>query len=278
MRIRGPMFGLVAPLFGILACGGQIDTSLGGGGSGSSGGGSGSSGSGTGSSSGSESGSGGSGISTSGGGSGSSTSGGGSGASSGARPACPAPYAVNDGRSCAVPNLICPTTSPGNDCSGQPIAAPSCACLSGTWTCPHPTGSLPVCPVNCPPPAQVQPGAYCSLPTGTGCQGTTSYTGCGGKAITVATKCTCDMTKGPGTGIAQWICPPIPLPACPDASLPACPDPTTLFDGTKCPSEGAQCPGNPLSCDGAIFYDAFVCKGGVFVTTATTTCGDGGLG
>jgi hypothetical protein len=51
-----------------------------------------------------------------------------------------------------------------------------------------------------------------------------------------------------------------------------------VFDGTKCPSEGAQCPGNPLSCDGAVFYDAFVCKGGVFVTTAATTCGDGGLG
>jgi hypothetical protein len=266
MRSRGPIFALAAPLLGVLACGGQIDTGLIGGGSGSSGGGSGSSTSGTGSSSGSESGSGGSGISTSGGGSGSS----GSPGSSGARPSCPAPYTVNSGRSCAVPNLVCPTTSPGNDCSGRPIAAPSCACSSGTWTCPPSAGSLPVCPVSCPPPAQVQPGAYCSLPSGTGCQGTTAYTGCGGTAITMATKCACASN-------GQWSCPPIPLPACPvDASLPACPDPTTLFDGTKCPSEGAQCPGNPLSCDGAIFYDAFLCKGGVFVTTATTTCGDGG--
>src|SRR5260370_37346405 len=69
----------------------------------------------------------------------------------------------------------------------------------------------------------------------------------------------------------------MPLPVCAVGSaLPSCPDPKLVFDGTKCPSEGAQCPGNPLSCDGAIFYDAFVCKGGVFVTTAATTCGDGG--
>jgi hypothetical protein len=97
--------------------------------------------------------------------------------------------------------------------------------------------------------------------------------------MTVATKCSCEYSKGPGAGIAGWSCAVMPLPGCAvDASLPACPDPKLVFDGTKCPSEGAQCPGNPLSCDGAIFYDAFVCKGGVFVTTAATTCGDGGLG
>jgi len=36
------------------------------------------------------------------------------------------------------------------------------------------------------------------------------------------------------------------------------------------------CAGNPTWCDGARFYDALQCSGGVWVTTAATVCADAG--
>jgi len=56
-----------------------------------------------------------------------------------------------------------------------------------------------------------------------------------------------------------------------------CPDPKSILDGTKCFTPPDQvCAGNPAWCDGALFYDAFQCSGGIWTTTATTICGDGG--
>jgi hypothetical protein len=40
---------------------------------------------------------------------------------------------------------------------------------------------------------------------------------------------------------------------------------------------GAECPGNPQVCDGAVFYDALQCNGSTWITLAATQCGEGGI-
>ena len=66
--------------------------------------------------------------------------------------------------------------------------------------------------------------------------------------------------------------------ACPPAAG-GCPDPQSVEQGVSCYSPGLQCPGNPNYCDGALFYDAFECDGGLWNDIAVTGCPqDGGSG
>jgi hypothetical protein len=57
---------------------------------------------------------------------------------------------------------------------------------------------------------------------------------------------------------------------------PGCPRAATLRAGMPCSSSGELCPGNPLTCDGIVDYDALQCDGTAWVTVAATVCGDGG--
>lgn len=164
MHIRGLLFCSVALVFGALACGGQT------GGAGPSGGGSRGLGD------------------ASGGGSDGTASNILGPVSSAARLACP-PYGVDDGQSCSVPDLICPTTVQTYDCvAGRSIEGATCACLNGTWTCAH---SISACPAldsgpdsnsePTPPPnlsASCDPRASLGPPWGDGGSGCTVGLAC----------------------------------------------------------------------------------------------------
>jgi hypothetical protein len=61
-----------------------------------------------------------------------------------------------------------------------------------------------------------------------------------------------------------------------DAPPVECPPPAAVGVNVGCYAQqaGLQCPGNPQLCDGTVFYDALECNGSVWVTLATTFCGD----
>jgi len=115
--------------------------------------------------------------------------------------------------------------------------------------------------MSCPTTDSVKAGSPCNLPIGTQCKATFLY--CGAMMLG---SCACEKSV--------WVCPQLPACGMDASAPPTCPDPTIVIDGTKCPSPGLQCKGNPTSCAGDMYYDALECgASGLWTTLAATQCG-----
>jgi hypothetical protein len=122
-------------------------------------------------------------------------------------------------------------------------------------------------PPMCPIAATIQNGDACTQ-RGLLCQSASPIYACTTQMVVGYQACTCLM--------GNWVCGPR---ACVDAGgpPPPCPLPRLVNSGVSCPSAGQQCPGNPRSCHGAIFNDAFQCSTmGTWTLLAATNCPDGG--
>jgi hypothetical protein len=96
--------------------------------------------------------------------------------------ACPAPSSVALGLPCRVASQVrCPSAISVSFCDGELLVPGSCACVDGEWqscgvlvvpTCtdasPPPP---PPPPTECPPPATVEQGVACSIPSQQQCAG-----------------------------------------------------------------------------------------------------------
>jgi hypothetical protein len=168
---------------------------------------------------------------------------------------CPNSNGSFAGSACPTEGQVCQSSY---DFCGTEETVP-CTCETGVWTCPVGGGGCPA-PV-CPPQTQVVQGAACD--TSLTCDSDTAQYDCNGNFLGYAQ---CDCYAG------QWSC-EYASPEC-----PACQPPDTIYQGEDCFSPGLQCPGNPTSCDGAVFYDDFECDGGEWNDIAQTQCGSGSSG
>lgn len=190
---------------------------------------------------------------------------------------CPPPSDIV-ARSYCAGDETCPLGS--YDSCGNPI---ECTCTNGAWACladgpacpPPPCGTMgqPDCPDAQPPPAcpspeYVVPDEGCAVSSQGTCDSDIAVYDCNGNFIGDAQ---CECFGG------SWDCEGFG-PDCPDASPPPgpCPDPGSVEQGVACFSPFQQCAGNPTTCDGAVFYDAFECDNGAWNDIAVTQCDDAG--
>jgi hypothetical protein len=183
-------------------------------------------------------------------------------------PNCPAKSQVNDGYSCSLSGLVCPSSQTSVDCQGNATSL-ACFCDGEGWSCEQ--APPPNCPVStCPPPQSVYPGGFC-VPTASettiACSSKdVPSTGCDGEATVASGLCFCT--------VSGWTCPPV-SPSCPPPPPPTCPDPYSVSVYQPCYANGLVCPGDPQNCEGDTYYDAFQCEG-YWVPVATTQCNIGG--
>ena len=173
---------------------------------------------------------------------------------------CPNVDVLRSGAACGSPGLACPIEVTERTCPGDPNfvcgdTTGECTCAGGKWTCELSGPSCecpPVLPPSCPPSSLVTSGDRCSAPPDLSCVSQIPVEGCDGR---VAGYLACNCVQG------QWSCPQPDQPICTDGgTVPVCPPADSSFANTVCSSPGRQCPGNPTSCDGALFYDAFECQ------------------
>jgi hypothetical protein len=150
-------------------------------------------------------------------------------------------------------------------CDGTQVTG-QCTCQSdeqgaGVWECVQSTE--PECadaqPPGCPDASTVVPDDACDVSPQQSCGSDVQQYDCSGNVIGNGT---CRCVAG------AWSC-NITVPACPPSG---CPDPESVEQGVPCTTPGVQCSGNPTSCDGAVFYDAFECDDGAWNDVAATTC------
>jgi len=179
--------------------------------------------------------------------------------------ACPPSNSVQPGSSCSLPAQgVCTVELTSTGCDGLTYQS-FCSCQgsegSGVWECPQPLG--PECadaqPPGCPDPSTVVNGNGCNVPPQVSCSSDIPAYDCNGNIIGDA-QCQCYG--------GAWSC-ITPEPNCPPTG---CPAPQSVEQGISCVSPGAQCPGNPTNCDGAVFYDAFECDNGSWNDIAITGC------
>jgi hypothetical protein len=190
---------------------------------------------------------------------------GGSGAgSSGGSSICPDPGQVYGGKSCTVPDLICPSAQGCINAPPNVMTSVRCACLNRFWTC----SADPSCSgVMCPPSETILPGDVCNF-SGARCHAVKYIASdCAGNPRTLDLTCICQL----GT----WTCTLPVVASCFPDGAPPCPDPSTVLQNKACVGLTGPCSGNPHLCDGTTFYDVLECSNssGVWVTLASTVCG-----
>ena len=177
-------------------------------------------------------------------------------------PSCASGAPIGSGFACGPSGLVCPLGTV-SDCNGNTRTL-NCSCDGSTWTCdPVPELNCPA-PVPCPDPSTLYPGDSCYGAEGQHCISTDIPAFTCNSDTPPPTKGLCVCTMG------SWSC-PTTTPSCP-AQPPACPDPFSVYASESCPAEGMKCPGNPQPCGAEVFYDAFDCEGGYWVSVATTAC------
>jgi hypothetical protein len=186
---------------------------------------------------------------------------------------CPSPSAVGPGVACSSAGQVCAETI--DQCDA--IGSVDCTCNDGIWACPAvntPTCTVPLeagPPHGCPVAAAVIQGDSCDVPTGEDCSSDIPLYDCSSNVVGYAS-CECN---------GVWSCEE-PGPFCPIDASTGCPAPNSIAQGVPCSSQGdpagAVCPGNPTSCDGTTFYDAFECTNGAWNDVAATGCSSDGGG
>jgi hypothetical protein len=190
-------------------------------------------------------------------------------------PTCPGTDAIQPNTACDLATQSgCTVPYTYTGCGGVALTA-SCTCQtegggSAIWECG--VAPEPDCPdaqpPGCPDPSFVTQGGSCGTSPQLTCTSDIPMYDCNGNYLGDQ-QCECFNDS--------WSC-VTSEPACPpDAG--GCPDPQSVEQGVSCFSPGLQCPGNPNYCDGALFYDAFECDGGLWNDIAVTGCPqDGGSG
>jgi len=111
----------------------------------------------------------------------------------------------------------------------------------------------------CPPPATILANGPCTIAASLVCPWVSSPPSCLGSPP--RGECVCSQ--------GLWSC---KFPQC-------CPSPNEVSAGNPCVGYlvGLSCPGNPIVCGGATFYDVLRCGGTAWVTIVPTICAiDGG--
>ena len=181
-------------------------------------------------------------------------------------PSCASGAPIGTGFACGAPGLVCPFGT-YTDCNGVSVTL-DCSCDGRSWTCEPLTDVNCPPPVPCPDPSTLYPNTPCYGPEGQQCVSTDIPGACGGE-LPPPIMGTCTCTTG------GWSC-PMTITACP-AQPPPCPDPSAVYAAASCAAPGEMCPGNPQSCGTQVFYDAFECESGYWVSVAKTDCDIGGV-
>jgi len=109
----------------------------------------------------------------------------------------------------------------------------------------------------CPPPATIPANGPCSMAATLVCPWVSRDPTCSGNPS--RGECICSQ------GI--WSCKSL-------SPCAACPSPNEVSAGNPCIGYvvGLSCPGNPIVCGGATFYDVLRCDGTAWVTVVPTIC------